>query len=373
MDAAPSGPGGDAPLREQIAELKARIAALEAERDEYAQQVDELFVLQQVFSTLSSSLDVTDILSTVLRGVVEALKFGRVILFDVDDSGAIARRLECSEDATVTPSENPREYREDCVLGAIVRGEVQVALGTAKDQDAPLDDTRKYFCAAPLVTRNVLRGILYADDPSRGEIEEGQVRMLFDFASQAAIAMENARLYEEKSRLLEETQRLALTDSLTGIHNRRALHQLLDHELKTAERYGAPLAFALFDLDNLKLLNDSGGHSVGDVALQRFAELLSKSARRGDIVARYAGDEFVLVMLRTDRHAAVKGIERIMGGLRAHTLPASVGVAMYPEDGTDEQSLFFAADEALYGAKLAGKNCWRFFRGADGAQPTAAR
>src|SRR5215472_15123019 len=83
-----------AELQAEIEQLRSRIAILEAERDEYAQQNSELFVLQQVFSTINSTLDINDILSMVLRGVVEALKFKRVILFDVIESGVIIRRLE---------------------------------------------------------------------------------------------------------------------------------------------------------------------------------------------------------------------------------------------------------------------------------------
>jgi diguanylate cyclase (GGDEF)-like protein len=364
---APSGSGDTQALRSEIAQLQSRLRTLEAERDEYAQQVEELFVLQQVFSTLNSSLDVTDILSTVLRGVVEALKFGRVILFDVPGDGSIVRSLEYERDRTVEHASDELAYRSDSVLQAIASGAVPVASGPASDA-APLEDTRRAYCAAPLIARTRIVGILYADDPPGEEIGDYQLRMLLDFASQAAIAMENAKLYDETRRLLEETQRLALTDSLTGIANRRAMHQLLEHELKTAERYRTPLAFAIFDLDDLKVLNDTHGHSAGDDALKNFAELLSHNARRGDIVARYAGDEFVLVMLRTDREAATKGIERILSAFGQESLRASIGVAMYPQDGTDEQSLFYAADEALYSAKLAGKNCYRFYRGASEAR-----
>lgn len=371
MGAAPANPNDAGALRAQIAQLQERLSALEAERDEYAQQVEELFVLQQVFSTFSSSLDLTNILSTVLRGAVEALKFGRVILFDVLESGEILRRLECVREFGVEGAADEHAYRPDSALQAIARGESQLAVGSAEDDDVPLDDTRGFYCAAPLLARNMLRGILYADDPPNDAIGENQLRMLLDFATQAAVAMDNARLYEEARRLLEETQRLALTDTLTGIPNRRALHELFEHELRTAERYGAPLAFAILDLDDLKRLNDTGGHNAGDAALRQFAEALTRNARRGDIVARYAGDEFVLVMLRTDRTAAGKGLQRIMAALRECEVSASVGIAMYPEDGRDAQSLFFAADEALYAAKLSGKNCYRFYRNPDQALDVA--
>lgn len=350
-----------AELREEIDRLRGRIAMLEAERDEYAQQNAELFVLQQVFSTINSTLDINDILSMVLRGVVEALKFKRVVLFDVIENGQIVRRLECDEDGTVNYTIDPQEFRDSSALADVAEGKLQLAYGVADDPDAPLDDTRGSFCVAPLVARDVVRGMLYADDPPGAEVTENQLRVLLDFASQAAIAVENARLYEEARRLLEETQRLANTDSLTGIPNRRALTELLERELHTSERYDTPFAFVILDLDDLKKINDSGGHSLGDLALKRFAQVLKKNARKGDIIARYAGDEFVLIMAQSDKEQTQRGIDRIMSALRRNGLASSIGVAMFPSDGTDGQTLFFAADEALYQAKQAGKNQHRFY------------
>jgi diguanylate cyclase (GGDEF)-like protein len=356
-------PGSLPELHQEIERLRERLATVEAERDEFAQQNSELFVLQQVFSTINSTLEINDILSMVLRGVVEALKFKRVILFDVLDSGVIIRRLESDVNGQVLHSLDPREYRSDSTLQDVAHGDLQLAYGGEHDQDRPLEDAQGAYCIAPLVARDVVRGMLYADDPPGDEVSENQLRVILDFASQAAIAVENARLYEETRRLLEETQRLAHTDSLTGIPNRRALNEMLDRELHTSERYDTPFAFTILDLDDLKKINDSGGHSLGDLALKRFAQVLKKNARKGDIIARYAGDEFVIVMAQSDREQAIRGVERIMAALRRNGLSCSIGVAMFPLDGTDVQTLFFAADEALYQAKQGGKNQYRLYDG----------
>ncbi|HTU83400.1 MAG TPA: GGDEF domain-containing protein [Candidatus Acidoferrales bacterium] len=359
-------------LQAELAELRARLQHVEAERDEYAQQNAELFVLQQVFSTINSTLEINDILSMVLRGVVEALKFKRVVLFDVIENGVVIRRLEGDFNGQVLHALDPREYRSDSTLMDVAHGDLQLAYGSAADPDKPLDDTRVAYCVAPLVARDVVRGLLYADDPPEGEITENQLRVILDFASQAAIAVENARLYEETRRLLEETQRLAHTDSLTGIPNRRALHEMLERELHTSERYDTPFAFVILDLDDLKKINDAGGHSLGDLALKRFAQVLKKNARKGDIIARYAGDEFVVVMAQSDRDQAAHGVERIMTALRRNGLTSSIGVSMFPTDGIDGQTLFFAADEALYQAKQAGKNAFRFYDRSLAGKPVAA-
>lgn len=350
-----------AELLAEMERLRSRIAMLEAERDEYAQQNAELFVLQQVFSTINSTLDINDILSMVLRGVTEALKFNRVILFDVDEDGSIIRRLEGDSEGSVLHAADAFDYLPNSTLHDVAQGVLQLAFGSESDSDKPLSDTQGSYCIAPLVARDVVRGMLYVDCAPDDEVTENQLRVLLDFAAQAAIAVENARLYEETRRLLEETQRLAHTDALTGIPNRRALNEMLDRELHTSDRYDTPFAFVILDLDDLKKINDSGGHSLGDLALKRFANVLKKAARKGDIVARYAGDEFVVVMVKTDRAAAERAVERMMSALRRNGLQTSIGISMFPLDGTDGQTLFFAADEALYHAKQSGKNTYRFF------------
>ena len=368
MNADLSAPGANEPLPTTVAELQAeierlrsRIRVVEAERDEYAQQNSELFVLQQVFSTINSTLEINDILSMVLRGVVEALRFKRVVMFDVLEDNSIVRRLECDHLGQVQYAADPRSFRENSTIVDIATGTSQLAFGTDIDDDRPLDDTRTAYVLAPLVARDVVRGMLYADDPPGDSISENQLRVMLDFASQAAIAVENARLYDQTRKLLEETQRLALTDALTGIPNRRAMTEMLERELHKSERFDSPFAFCILDLDDLKKINDSGGHSLGDLALKRFAQVLKKNARKGDIIARYAGDEFVVIMAQSDREHAERGVERILSALRRNGLASSIGVSMFPIDGTDGQTLFFAADEALYGAKQAGKNQCRFY------------
>lgn len=360
-------------LLTEVQRLQTRIAELEAERDEYAQQNAELFVLQQVFSTINSTLDINDILSMVLRGVCEALKFKRVILFDVLEDGGLIRRLEAGADGVVMPSADPNAFIDGSTLKSVANGSEQVVIGMGEDDNKPLPDTNGSYCIAPLLARDVIRGLLYVDQPPVEPINENQVRMLLDFASQAAIAVENARLYEETRRLLEETQRLALTDHLTGIANRRALNEMLERELNTAERYDSPFCYVILDLDDFKAINDSGGHSAGDQALKKFAECLKRTARKGDIVGRYAGDEFIVVMTQTDKAAAEQGIERILVSLRKAGIKCSIGAAMFPYDGTDGQSLLFAADEALYAAKQAGKNQYKFFdRTVEAGEPVEA-
>ena len=339
-------------LQARVDELEQRLAEVEAERNELAAENAELLVFQQVLSTINASLTIDDILSIVIRGVREALRFNRIILFDLLEAQA-RRRLETNGEGQVVQSRTD-DFRETSALQRVVSGSLEYHLGTPRDGESPVGGTRAPYALVPLISRGVVRGVLYVEEPPTEAITNVQLRMLIEFGSQAAIAIENAQL-------LAQTQRLAMTDSLTGLLNRRALEGVLDRELLNAERYKANLAFFIFDLDDLKTINDTGGHDAGDIALKQLAEVLKKSARKGDIVARYAGDEFVMVLANTNRPAAVRGVERVFENLARAGTHASAGGAIFPTDGTDGGALFRSADLALYHAKQAGKNRFFFF------------
>jgi two-component system, cell cycle response regulator len=167
----------------------------------------------------------------------------------------------------------------------------------------------------------------------------------------------------EKNRLLEE---LALTDSLTGLPNRRALEEWAGHQLSAAARHDFSFWVVFADLDNFKSVNDRFGHHAGDTVLKQFAELLKQSSRRSDICARIGGEEFLFVLTHNTAEDARGVIERIrtqfcetqfqFGGETA-SFTASFGVAQFvKEDGQNFEGLVRRADAALFEAKRLGRN-----------------
>ena len=175
-------------------------------------------------------------------------------------------------------------------------------------------------------------------------------------------------------RWTEEQANEARIDSLTGLANRRALEEILAAEISRAHRFAHQLAVVLLDLDRFKEINDSFGHAAGDVMLRAVSRLLTSLARQGDTVARWGGEEFVVVLPETDLAGARRFAERLRRTIEAHVVDemktsASCGVAtMLPEDTVEE--LLGAADQALYQAKSNGRN--RTESAMRGPRPAAA-
>jgi diguanylate cyclase (GGDEF)-like protein len=178
---------------------------------------------------------------------------------------------------------------------------------------------------------------------------------------QYLFAADRAGLAEQLARAVTEQQRLAVTDGLTGLYNRRHLMTMIDR-LRGAPA-GRPVSLMVVDLDHFKLVNDTYGHLAGDAVLQAAADRITATARSGDVVARYGGEEFVLLLTDTAGPEAEQLAERIRGRLREKpvvvggariALTASIGVASSP-DGT-VQHLLEAADRALYRAKDQGRD-----------------
>jgi diguanylate cyclase (GGDEF)-like protein len=175
-------------------------------------------------------------------------------------------------------------------------------------------------------------------------------------------------------RWTEEQASEARIDALTGLANRRAVEEILAAEISRAQRFAHDLAVVLLDLDRFKEINDSFGHAAGDVMLRAVSRLLTSLARQGDTVARWGGEEFVIVLPETDLAGAQRFAERLRRTIEAHSVgemhtSTSCGVAtMLPEDTVHD--LIGAADEALYQAKSNGRN--RTETAARGSNPAAA-
>ena len=186
-----------------------------------------------------------------------------------------------------------------------------------------------------------------------------------DYLSNIEKRYQNPKIVE--MREFEETERSARTDTLTGLANRRVFHENLDVEIRRSRRYRWPVTVLMLDLDHFKDVNDSYGHMLGDLVLERVGGIVRHAVRDADAACRFGGEEFAVVLPETAREGGYAVAERIRRRVqqafegrpvdgRDVPMTISAGLATFPDDGLHAGELVTRADEALYGAKHAGRN-----------------
>ncbi|MBE0599320.1 MAG: diguanylate cyclase [Desulfuromonadales bacterium] len=230
---------------------------------------------------------------------------------------------------------------------------------------------------APMVVKKRLVGVLLLLKEQAQGFSETELKMSQVMANQTAIAVENARLYES-------TRQLSNMDELTRLANRRYFQEILRREVAQAHRYPSDFSLIMVDVDHFKRYNDTHGHLCGDTALRMVADLLLQNTRGIDLVSRFGGDEFVVLLPKTDRGGALAAAEKLRqcvaetafpGARRSQpggSLTISLGVAAFPDDARDIFELLDRADRSLYRAKQDGRNratAWPTSAPAVGAPP----
>jgi diguanylate cyclase (GGDEF)-like protein/PAS domain S-box-containing protein len=211
----------------------------------------------------------------------------------------------------------------------------------------------KSYMGAPIIIKNEVIGFINLDSATAGFYSNGQMERLRAFADQAAIAVQNARLYAKVTEL-------ATIDTLTGLYNRGHFHELSNREIARARRYHTPLSVVMFDLDRYKQVNDRYGHQAGDKVLVEISNLCRSNLRNVDIACRYGGDEITIVLPNTNLEQATLFAERlrslisetrILAGQKIIQITASIGVASFHSGISSLEDLLANADRALYWAK----------------------
>jgi diguanylate cyclase (GGDEF)-like protein len=219
--------------------------------------------------------------------------------------------------------------------------------------------TRSILCA-PLVSRGSTIGVVEILNRASGSrFTKRDLNLLLTLVEPAAIALENALLFQK-------TEKLAITDDLTKLYNSHYLNTSLGKEIDRASQERTALALIFLDLDGFKGVNDQHGHLCGSRTLFEVGSILKQAVREEDIVSRYGGDEFVVVLPNTDSKVALAIARRIRRGLKAHAflgefglavhLSASFGIACFPEHGSAPHDLIQKADQAMYSVKEGGKD-----------------
>lgn len=325
--------------------------------------------LNQIGRAMAATFNLQEILTRISEAVSSLFHARAMSLMLLSSDGhalsTVAGSNLFDEKSQAGEGQGARHGSSPSFLAVREKRPVAVADLAADEVHAPWlqaarDNGYRSFLAIPLIVQERALGCmnLYLTDPH--EFDDDEIQILSTFASQAAISIENARLFEE-------ARQLAITDELTGLANHRQFYQQLTREVQRAHRYGRPLTLLMLDVDHFKEYNDCYGHLAGDHALRDLAYVMRCNARNVDILARYGGEEFAIILPETDLNRAAFQAERIRAAVAAHrfrskdpsfrgVLTVSIGVtSLTPEIRTIEE-LVHDADQAMYLAKTRGRN-----------------
>ena len=321
-------------------------------------RVAELETLNTVAHRLaSSSLQTRELVDTVAREALAAIPEAEVLTLTHHPDGQKELVVDCFEPGT--KSQRIAADEEEGLAAVVMRENRSLHVPDLdRSELAPGASARsgiRSWLGVPLEIHGVVEGALAVQSRAPHAFAPGRVRLLEAIGAQAAVALENARLYE-----------LAMVDGLTGLFVRRYFDARLDEEVERSKRFGTDFSVVMMDIDDFKQLNDTYGHPVGDRLLRGISETVRRQMRAVDTAARYGGEEFAMILPRTAMIDAYNQAERIRQQIADYRLAAdevvlsvtaSFGIASYPESGADgAEALIRLADRALYRAKRTGKN-----------------
>ncbi|MBD0369500.1 MAG: sensor domain-containing diguanylate cyclase [Pyrinomonadaceae bacterium] len=335
----------------------------------------------EVVASLHFAADQKSAAHTTLVGLAPLVQADRwAIYLTADASGGEAQTLEPLAVRGLTTSEReiPEKDWRRALMGeslALFGSESEAAKGAARSMETIRRSERgRRIVAVPLISNERVFGVLEAVREGKG----GRAFSKADVALLDALALPIASALANSVRIAE-AEKLSQTDDLTKLHNARYLRQYLTNEIKRARRYNSSVAAIFLDLDDFKRINDMHGHLVGSHVLMEMAAVILASVRDTDAVARYGGDEFVVVLPETNMEQAERVASRLRekteqheftGGRRLQLkLTASFGVAAFPEHAQSPQQLVASADTAMYEAKAAHKNCIRLAQAPASLKP----
>lgn len=328
------------------------------------EELKNMLNLFQASQAIAGCLDLNRVYHLLLEAIVREVGVSRAVGVFQEEN-----RLEIMEAKGLTPT-LAGKYK-DVILASVTKQIHKNHLMTRiRFNEMPAGA----ICEAGIVEaylilvrrKDLLQGVIVLfNDPGKRlpEFHSRKKNILF-LLEQAALAFENSESYTHAKDML-------FIDDLSGLFNYRYLEVALDRELKRAERYASHLSILFLDMDAFKQVNDTHGHLVGSGVLKEMGALLKKSVREVDVVIRYGGDEYTVILVETNCNTAGKVAERIRSRVESHIfmasegydirLTCSIGYSCCPDDTMSKKELLEMADKAMYAGKNSGKNCVRRF------------
>lgn len=320
--------------------------------------------LKNAASLVNSPLDLDEVLTRVLAAVGEVVSVDVASVILVDERGKLSgvgrsgfpgfqKKMDCLNNLTINDFQTLRTMKRTGNPLLIP----DIAHYPAWSSLAGETKTHSYL-GCPIKIKGKVAGFLSLESMKAGLYAQEHIEKLQSFIDLAATAIEN-------DHLQRETQKMAISDELTALYNRRGLMDIGRREIDRARRFNHPLSVAILDLDNFKSINDSYGHLAGDQLLNQMADACRAGFREIDIIARYGGDEIVVLLIENNLDQAYQIANRFRETVASRvfrtdvgnlTTTISIGVAELTKNMDNLSELIDTADRALYMAKEAGRN-----------------
>jgi len=324
----------------------------------------ELSALYEVAKNLGSNLELSKTLGLILSETKRVVNYhtGIIYLWEEEEQLLVPAAIRSPFAEKLKSIVYPLE---EGLIGQVAKtGQPEIVFDSKRDsrlRSIPgINQFLRSILIIPLAMDNKLIGVIAIGKKEPYAFGQKQVQILSSLGGQAAVAMANAMLYKK-------IEKLAITDGLTKVYNHRYFYKKMEEERERYRRYGTVFSFIMLDLDYFKRFNDKYGHRAGDHALYTVAQVIKKSTRMLDVVSRYGGEEFAVILPETDAASARVVAERILHAVHdayfsvsedhppVH-ITVSIGVATCPQDAESTNDLIELADKALYYSKETGKN-----------------
>lgn len=319
-------------------------------------RAQQLRAINDVARQMTGVLERKELLVKLCPLVQQAFHVSHVSVLLKEDDNLVVR----AHHGTLTPviSENHRMPAESGLYGkALLEGKSLIANDFQNTSGSPdlYKETASRMCI-PLVSFGQNLGVLVVDSDQPGAFNDEDAQPLESVADICATAIQNANY-------VERVKQLAYLDGLTGIFNRRYFELRLAEEMERARRFSSSMTIVIIDIDHFKRLNDEFGHLLGDEVLRQVSSIFHQNVRKIDVVCRYGGEEFAILLSQTDPNFAVEIAEKLRKTVESWQFPGvprpvtiSAGVATFPGHGSTRDEVVKAADAGLYAAKQAGRN-----------------
>lgn len=340
-----------------------------------SKRIHELDLIRKASLHLTMNLSLDSVLEAILESAMELISADDTHIF-LYEHGLLTFASALFEG---TQQKEPFMHpRDDGVTYHVAReGKKRVVNNMMEDTLFSDNQWEGAIISLPLKIGQKVLGVMNVALHHPHQFTEGEIRVLEFLGDQAAIAIQNAKLYEQAQQEIADRkkaekaiQHLANHDALTGLPNRRLFNERITLEIARSQRNKLRFSVMLFDLDQLKTVNDLHGHNVGDLLLQAVAQRMLGLLRKSDTIARMGGDEFLLILPEMNQpDDAILTAERILSALskpfhlEAHqiNITTSIGISFFPDDGEDVDLLIKKADLSMYKAKERGGNTYHLY------------